>query len=127
MPAAEPKSEAGKIVTTQEELDVFETIRKLLGPDRPVAYFKVHLADHRTWVFARLYPDRIIPCVWVPLPADQAAELSGGRPVTPQSGWTSINLDTQERVADLGDLLRAAFAFVKTDREWPAKVGVSVA
>lgn len=128
---AESKSEPGKIVTTQEELDSFEIIKKLLGAERPiayedsVAYFKVHLADRRTWVFVRLYLDRKIPCIWVPLPVEQATELSGGRPVTAQSGWVSINLESHVQIAELTDLLRAAYAFVKADREGPPKEAAS--
>ncbi len=133
--AAEPKAEAGKIVTTAEELEAFEIVRKLLGPERPiayedsVAYFKIHLAERRTWVFCRLYLDRKVPCLWVPLPADRAAELAGGRPVASQSGWAVINLDRHDQVMELGDLLRAAYAHVKADRvgasDEPVAVGVS--
>ena len=100
----------------------FEIIKNLLGPDRPiayedsVAYFKVHLVERRTWVFVRLYLDRKIPCVWVPLSPERTAELAGGKPVDPQPGWTQINLKNHIQIAELGDVLRAAYDSVKTDR-----------
>jgi hypothetical protein len=66
-----------KVETTKEELEGFETIKRLLGLERPAAfedtasYFKIHLVERNTWVFCRLYFDRKRPCVWVPLPLEQ--------------------------------------------------------
>lgn len=124
-PPREPKAEgaSGKIETTQEELDAFEAIKRLLGVERPaafedsVAYFKVHIAEKRTWVFARLQLGRRQPQVWVPLPLDKATELAGGRTVTAQSGWSVVAIEDAEQITELGQLMRAAYAHVKHSRE----------
>ncbi len=113
---------AGKIETTQEELDAFEVVRKLLGAERPiayedsVAYFKIHLVEKRTWVFARLQMNRKTPLVWVPLPPDQVAELAPGRPVHVSGVWSQVSLDSPGQVSELADLLRAAYAAVRQSR-----------
>ena len=110
---------AGKIETTQEELDSFEIVRKVLGLDKPVgyedsvAYFKVHVFEKRTWVCARLQMNRKHPLVWVPLPADQVAQLAPGRPVQSSGSWTSVSLDEAGQIVDLGELLRTAYAAVR--------------
>jgi hypothetical protein len=113
---------AGKIETTQEELDGFETVRKLLGPERNVAYedsaayFKIHLAEKRTWVCARLQLNRKNPLVWVPLPPDQVAPLVRGRPIIACGVWTQVSLESASHLTELGDLLRAAYASVRQAR-----------
>lgn len=112
-------TEAGKIETTQEELDAFEVVRKLLGPERTVAYedsvayFKIHLAEKRTWVCARLQMNRKNPLVWVPLPPDQVAPLVPGRPVHASGTWSQVSLDAASQVSELGDLLRAAYGAIR--------------
>lgn len=114
---------ASKIETTQEEIDCFATIKKLLGSDRPVSfedsinYFKIHLADKRTWVFTRLQVDRKHPTVWVPLTPEQAAPHSGSRPVATNGGWSIFTLDSVAEIAQLGGLFGAAYAHVKRSRE----------
>lgn len=56
--------ETPKVVTTAEELDAFNLIAKLLGPEAPIeyedtaSYFKVHVAGKRTWVVSRLQLDQ---------------------------------------------------------------------
>ncbi|HEV3165486.1 MAG TPA: type I restriction endonuclease [Isosphaeraceae bacterium] len=48
-------STTGRIETTQEELDGFDTVQRLLRPERAVAwedtvsYFKIHLKERTTW------------------------------------------------------------------------------
>jgi hypothetical protein len=129
-PANETKPEAmaSKIETTAEELQAFALVRRMLGEERPIAYedsasyFKLHLAERRTWVFARLQVDRRQPVVWVPLPIEQATELAGGRPVAPISGWATITLVTLSDMAELEDMFRAAYSRIKTE-----KSGVSAA
>lgn len=114
--------EGPKIETTKEELDSFETIKTLLGPERPiayedaVAYFKIHLAEKRTWVCARLQMDRKNPSVWVPLPIEEAQRLAPGREVQHAQGWAQIILDDAAQVRELGELYRAAYASVKASK-----------
>jgi hypothetical protein len=74
----EGTAESPRVETTQEELEGFTTVQKLLGPDRPVAYedtisyFKIHLKERYTWVMCRLYFGRKRPSIWVPLPVEEA-------------------------------------------------------
>jgi len=123
-PEVEGADDAGgsKVETTQEELDAFAVIRKLLGADRAiayedsVAYFKVHLAEKRTWVFARLQLGRRHPAVSVPLPLEKTRQMAGDRPVADHGGWTVVTLETSEEIAELGDLFAAAYAHIKQAR-----------
>jgi hypothetical protein len=118
----EPTSEGVKVDTTPEELEAFATIAKLLGSDLPIAYedsasyFKVHIANKRTWVFSRLQLGRRNPVVWVPLPPDEATPLVGGRATSSVSGWTLVTLEAPEHLIELGALFRAAHAFVMESR-----------
>ncbi len=113
-PGSEPAT--SKVVTTQAELDGFALIQKLLGPGRPVAYedtvsyFKIHLVERRTWVVCRLYFDRKRPCVWVPLPLEQAQQLAPSfQALVPQLGWSCVILSQHADVEGLGDLLQATW------------------
>ena len=121
-PDAKKADVNGKIETTQAELDAFAIVKKLLGRDRAIAfedsaaYFKMHLAEKRTWVFARLQLDRRHPAVWVPLPPETATAMAGGRPVTVNGGWAVVTLDAAAEISDLGGLLEAAYSHVKQDR-----------
>lgn len=123
---SEPEATGGRIETTKEELDAFEVIKKLLGPERPVAwedsvaYFKVHLAEKRTWVFARLYMNRRNPVLAIPVPPEVVMQLAPGRPVTASGGWTSVTLETPSQLGDMSELLQAAYAAVKKGRVSPA-------
>lgn len=118
----EIKVEPGKIETTKEELDTFDAVQKLLGPERPVAYedavayFKIHLVEKRTWVCARLQMDRKNPVVWVPLPQDDVAKLVPGRELKASQDWTQIVLHDARQVSELGDVLRAAYVAVKASK-----------
>ncbi len=117
------KPEGGKIITTPEELASFEIIKNLLGPARPiayedsVAYFKVHLAEKRTWVFVRLYLDRKIPCIWVPLSLDKTAALAPKRTIQPQATWVQVNLENHYQIAELGELLIASYDQIKGEKD----------
>jgi hypothetical protein len=119
----EGKLASAKIETTQDELDAFATIAKLLGNDRPIAYedsasyFKIHLAEKRTWVLARLQLTKRQPLIWVPLSVEDATPLVGDRPISTNGGWTVVALDSTSRIAELGDLFRAAYAGVKPGRD----------
>jgi hypothetical protein len=120
------KAEGGptsKAQTTPEELQAFETVRRLLGADKAIAfedsqaYFKLHLAEKRTWVFARLQLGRRHPQVWVPMPLEKVGELAAGRGATPQGSWTAITIDSSDQLSELGPLLRASYGHVKQTRE----------
>lgn len=111
-----------KVETTAEELSAFEFVKRTLGPENAiayedsVAYFKIHLVERRTWVFARLQFGKKQTSVWVPLPAERATALAGGRTVTNQSGWAVVNVDPGSSIEDLADLFRAAYQHVKRSR-----------
>jgi hypothetical protein len=111
--------EATKIETTKEEFEAFETVKRLLGKEMPVgyedsvAYFKIHLAEKRTWVMARLQLNRKAPLVWVPLLVEEATPLAGGRPVHLSAGWAVVTLEKVTEVANLGGLLKVAYDKVK--------------
>lgn len=108
-----------KIETTKEELDSFEVLKRMLGSERPisyedsVAYFKVHVADRRTWVIARLQVDRKHPLVWVPLSPEKCAEYAGDRELTVNGGWTIVTLASIDSIRDLKGLFSAAYDYVK--------------
>lgn len=118
----QPDGAGSKIETTHEELESFETIKRLLGPDRSiayedaVAYFKIHLSERRTWVFARLQMDRKNPIVWVPLPTEATAQLAPGHDVQASQGWSQVVLENAAQVGELGDLFAAAYVFVKQSK-----------
>ena len=109
---------AGKIVTTQQEIEAFAVVARLLGPEFPcayeeaVAYFKVHVSQRRTWVFARLNMDRRTPLMWVPLPEAQVALHAGSRALTFSSGWTSVALNGAADLEHLKDLLVSAYTAI---------------
>jgi hypothetical protein len=110
-----------EIVTQEEELAAFETIRQLLGVERPigyedsVAYFKIHLQEWKTWVFVRLQLDRRSPHVWVPMQSEDVAPHVGGLPLntTSNPGWTGIELESPNQIQSLGALFKAAYQSVK--------------
>lgn len=108
-----------KIVPTQEELEAFASVKKILGVERSIAheasesYLKIHLGEKRTWVFARLQLDRKHPVVWVPLPAVEVEKVAGGRAVAVQGNWSMITLGAAKEVAELRDLFVAAYGHVK--------------
>jgi hypothetical protein len=112
-----------RVETTQEELDGFAVVQRLLGPNRPVAYedtlsyFKIHLQERYTWVMCRLYFGRKRPQIMVPLPIEKAGPLvEPFGTSTPQAGWTSVTLNSPADLASLGDLLRLAYDDQKSTR-----------
>lgn len=119
-------SEPSKIVTSKEELDSFEIIKKMLGSERPIAfedsaaYFKIHLTERKTWVFARLYLDRKVPMIAVPLPQELVARFAPDRQLnttTTIPGWTTLALDNVEQIGGLGELIIAAYQAVKAEKK----------
>lgn len=114
---AEPSSEATtRVETTQEELDGFATVQRLLGSDRPVAYedtlsyFKIHLKERYTWVICRLYFGRKRPMIWVCLPAEEAQLLAASFPTSsPQVGWSCVTLNSTQDLESLGVLFRKSY------------------
>lgn len=107
---------AAKIETTQEELDGFATVQRLLGPGRPVsyedtvAYFKIHLPERASWVIARLYFGKRRLSVWVPLESDRIEPLVHPLVVSAtEKGWASITLGTTSDLNQLGEVLCTAW------------------
>jgi hypothetical protein len=113
----------GRIETTQAELDGLAAVRRLLGADRPVAYedtvsyFKIHLPDRNTWTVCRLYFDRKRPVVWLAMPIERAQPLITSFSVTSaQQGWTCVTMNAVADLEQLGDALRAAWDYQRTQR-----------
>ena len=107
---------SARIETTQEELDGFATVQRLLGPDRPVAYedtisyFKIHLKERYPWVMCRLYFSKKRPMVWVPLAIEEAQTLAKQFSVmSPQAGWSCLTLESNKDLDSLGDLFCKAY------------------
>jgi len=99
-----------------KKLACYELVRRLLGPNRPVAYedtvsyFKIHLPERHTWALCRLYLGRKRPLVWVPLPLEQIQAMAPGLALSsPHAGWTCITLNASAEVEHLGEVLRAAW------------------
>lgn len=110
------ETSVAKIVTTKEELEGFEAIKRMLGTDRPIvfedtaSYFKIHLPERRTWVVCRLYFDRKRPAVWIPIPIEEARLLAPTINASMlQAGWTCVNLDSFSELENLGELLRISW------------------
>lgn len=128
--AAEQKPEVSKIETTPEELEAFEAIKRLLGAECPVAYedttayFKVHAAEKRSRVLARLQVMRKQPLIWLPMAQDVVAALCPGREVTFQYGWSLVPIDAGTPMSDLAAAFKAAYAYVTKGKgsEEPAQV-----
>lgn len=122
-PPSGPSESASKIVTTVEELQAFEVIKGLLGPDAPIGYedtatyFKIYIGDKKSWGFLRLRFDRKVPSVWVPFSNEQVAPMAKGLPLSTNSGWTTVTLDSPKQLEDLGELVRYAYQSVKQARE----------
>ncbi len=118
----DPKPDAGKIETTEEELAAFASVVKLLGNDCPVAYedsvayFKIHMVERRTWVIARLLLDRKNPQVWVPLPLEVAKPLAGERPVSTNNAWSIVTLESSNEISNLGALFFEAYSYLKKQK-----------
>jgi predicted type IV restriction endonuclease len=120
---SEENETSPKIETTAEELEGFETVKRLLGAERPVAYeytasyFKIHLKERYTWVMCRLYFGRKRPLVWLPIPQEQAEAIADNVGLsTPQAGWTCVTLNSAVELGSLGDLLRLAYDSQKVAR-----------
>jgi hypothetical protein len=117
------ETDGPKVVTTQDELDAFAVIAKLLGESSPVGYedtatyFKVHVAKRRTWVFARLQLNRRQPVVWVPMSPEETSPLIGDRTTSSVNGWTLVTLDSADELGKLGSLFRSAHDHVIRARE----------
>lgn len=118
------KAEKGeaKIETTAEELAAFEVVKRLLGPECPVAYedsvayFKIHLAERRTWVFTRLQLGKKQTSAWFPLPVERVTALAAGRPVSTQSGWSVVSLEPGSPLEDLEKLFKASYLAIKRSK-----------
>lgn len=97
--------------------EAFALVRSLLGEDKAIGFqesvadVKVHLGGKANWVFLRLRLEQQPPEVWVPLPVEQATQLSVGLPVSSGAakGWTAVGVDSAGQMSQLGDLFRAAY------------------
>lgn len=116
---AKPES---KIETTQEELEAFEAIKRLLGAECPVgyedttAYFKVHIAERRTWVIARLYLMRKQPVIWFPLGQEIVSQLCPGRQIAYQNNWSVVSIEPGTPMSDLSEAFKAAYSAAMKER-----------
>jgi hypothetical protein len=121
-PSNDTSSEGAKVETTPAELAAFAAAKKLLGPERPIAYedtvsyFKLHLPEKRTWVVARLQLDRRQPYLWVPLPLEKVTPVIGGRQASLVQGWACVSLQDNKDLENLGELLGVAYALVKSGK-----------
>lgn len=110
------------IETTQAEKSAFALIQRLLGNERPIAYedsaayFKIHVADRKTWVMCRLQLDRKRPIVWVPIASDKLGALPSGATVSTTGIWSCIALDSDADIGKLSALLQTAWDAVKANK-----------
>lgn len=118
-----PSPRVAPVETTQDELDAFSLVQRVLGEGRPVvyqdtaSYFKIHLPERHTWVVARLYLGSRKAAVWVALVPERVAPLAAGRVVTgPEPGWSSIAIGSASEVGDLGEVLRLAWDEKRRER-----------
>ena len=105
-----------QIETTEEELEAFAVIQQTLGESRPVAYqdtasyFKVHLPEKHSWVVCRLYLGRRRNLLLVPMSAESVLPLVGSRAISaPEAGWCAVQIASGADLAELGELLQAAW------------------
>ena len=124
------ESTAAKIVTTQEELDGFSTVQRLLGTSRPVSYedtasyFKIHVPEKVRSVVCRLYFDRKKPEIRVPLAVDKVAGLVPGMAVKPaEQGWACVTMETIKDLDKLADVLRAVYDGLRSSGKPKASEG----
>lgn len=122
-----------QVETTAEELEAFAAVQKILGPEckiayeDSVAYFKVHLAERRTWIFLRIQYGKRLTNVFVPLTLEQATPLAGNYPVVLQGGWATVQMEPSAKMEPLADLIRAAYRHVKSARSEEAPEGAEPA
>jgi len=114
--------DAPKVITTEEELEAFSIISKMLGPEMPiqyedtVSYFKLHVAGKRTWVVARLQLDRRQPMVWLPIPLEKAQALAGSRTLSSVSGWTLVAIESTAELPQLHELIKESYSTLVAGR-----------
>ena len=104
-------------VPPQKAREAYALVRSLVGDDKAIGFqestadVKVHLGGKANWVFLRLRLEQEPPQVWVPLPVEQASQLSVGLPVISGAarGWTAVSVDSTGQMSQLGELFRAAY------------------
>jgi len=120
-PDAEESRKKRSIETTQDELQGLETVKRLLGPNRPVefedtpAFFKIHLPGKPFWAVCRLknFSDKR-PSVWLPIPKEQLESMAPSISVTQRGPlWSSIGLTDPKEIESLSNVLCAAW-----DQRW---------
>jgi hypothetical protein len=119
----EPTNDS-RVETTQEELDAYAIVARVLGAERKVehedmsSYFKVHHPKQRTWVVCRLILGGKRPIVWVPLPSERVQSLLPSFAVTAQNEeWSSISISAIADIESLAEVLRAAWDKVLAARK----------
>ena len=123
-PADVADEDGGKIVTTQDELDAFELVRKALTPARPVEwedtvnYFKVHLPGQSSWAVCRFVFRKRANFLTMPLAPERAQPLAGNFVCEPSGkGWTRIKLEAIPDLSALALLLQSAYDEVRGARK----------
>lgn len=121
-----------KVETTQQELDVFAEIQKLLGDGKPVeyedtySYFKIHLVGQASRAICRLCLNRKRPCILVPLTLPQARELLPDTPLSIYNDqWTSIPFTGLECLQTLPQVLQLSWDYQASRRGRPQENGDS--
>lgn len=123
--ATEESEKSSKLETTQEELDAFALVSRLLGNRKVTcadtqSYFKIHLVERHTWVVCRLYLGRKRPQVWVPLDLERVRALVPDVEVTtPVSGWSCVTLGSAAEIEKLGEALRVAWDELRAEHPAP--------
>ena len=112
----EDGSKPAKGETTQEELDAFAIISRILGNDKKIAfqdtatYFKIHLPERHTWVVCRLYLSRKRPLIWFPLETPKLQALYPGFEfTTPEPSWSCLKLEGSIDFEKFAEAFRASW------------------
>ena len=120
---ASEEAQPNKFETTQEELDAFAAVQRLLGPERIVAYedtvsyFKIHLKERATWAVCRLYLGKRRMSMWVPLPLESVQPLVPTASLSiPALGWTALSMTSSSDIEQFGDVLRASWDYQRSLR-----------
>jgi len=128
--ATNEEAEKGpRIETTQEELEAFALVSRLLG-DRKVAYtdtasyFKIHLVEKHTWAVCRLYLGRKHPKVLLAVAAERVqAVLPGIDVTTPEPGWACVIVDSLADIEKLAEGLKLAWDVVRAEHPAAGRAG----
>ena len=73
------------------------------------------VGDPVTWGHA-LATSMTSAVLWVPLPLEKATPKVGGRQASLVQGWACVSLQDNKDLENLGELVRAAYAWVKAGK-----------